>query len=65
MFFDLFFQKFEIKGAFAAADDLAVAFGREQVCPKREFRSFLVAFKIKFFDDGRDMMNKNGRVKLF
>ncbi len=30
--FDLLFEKFEIGGAFAAADNFAVAFGREQVC---------------------------------
>ena len=31
---------------------------------ERKFGAFLVAFKVKRFDDGWEMMNENGRVEL-
>jgi len=62
--FDLFFQKLQIRSAFAATDNFAVTFGREQVCAEREFRSRRVACKIKRLDNGGKVMNKNGRVKM-
>ena len=64
MRFELFFELFERCGAFAAADDLAVTFGSEQVYAKRTFGPIRIYFEIKAFDRGREVMNKDRRAEL-
>lgn len=57
--FELLFEIFERRGAFAAADDLAVAFGREQVDAERTFGTVFIDFEIKSLDRGREVMNEH------
>ncbi len=63
-------EKFEVHRAFPAADDLAVAFGREQVSAESELRAVFVAFEIKRLDrrpenDARKPARRNGRKDMF
>ena len=46
-------QQVEIVNALAAADDLAVAFGRDHVHAEREFRPLRVGLEIERLDLGR------------
>jgi len=62
---ELFDKVIEIRGAFAAADDLAVAFGCEQVDAEGAFGSILVDFEIEAFDGGREMVDKYRQSELF
>ena len=63
MRFQLLFEELQIHRAFAAADDFAVAFGREQVRAERKFGARRISFKVKRFNDGGEMMNEDRRVE--
>ena len=56
---DLLFEKFYRGRAFTAADDLAVAFGSEQIGSEGEFGPSGVAFEVECFDDGGEVMNED------
>src|SRR4051794_38351942 len=62
--FQLFFKVFKRGRAFAAADDLAVAFGSEEVDPKGGLRTVLIHFEIETLDGRREVMNKNWLAEL-
>ena len=64
MVFELLFEIFERRGTFAAADDLAVAFGSEQVDAESAFGAVFVHLEVKSLDRGREVMDKNRLAEL-
>ena len=54
MFFDALQQQIEIVDALAAADDFAVAFGREHIHAQRDFRAVGIGRHVERFDRGRE-----------
>src|SRR5215210_3114337 len=63
VFLELFFEEFERGGALAAADDLAVALGREDVHAERQLVALGVALHVEGFDGRRVAVNHDGLVE--
>src|SRR4051812_14030055 len=61
---DFDFQDVEVVLALAAADDLAVAFGREQIAAHRLAWLLRIFLHVKGFHRRRIMVNENGTVML-
>src|SRR5687767_593738 len=64
MRFDLFLDVLERRRALAAADDLAVPFGSEEVNAERIFGIVLVDLKIESLDGRREVMHKDRLPEL-
>src|SRR5690606_29627784 len=61
---ELLFEVFQRRRAFAAADDLTVAFGCKQVNAERILRIVLLNFEIKTFDRRREVMDENRLAEM-
>ncbi len=64
MFFDAPQQQFGIVDSLAAADDLAIAFGREHIHAQRDFRPIRIGRHVERLDRGRETIHHDGPVEL-
>ena len=64
MFVQALLEQRQIVNALAAADDFAIAFGRDEIDAQRDFRALFIGLKVEGFDGGGIAVDHDGTVAV-